>query len=103
MIFKNQRFSNSKINLDLNVFQQCTFVDCIFSFFGMGPFILEDCKIERGTLELSGPAAIATKGLWDLNLSGFAKAVDQVLHDIKNPNPPPQTGASALPSKGMPN
>jgi hypothetical protein len=99
MNFTNQSFKNVKINLDLNVFQHCTFVDCIFLFFGMGPFVLEHCTIERGTLELSGPAAIVVNGLWELNRAGFAKAVDQVCRDIQSPDPP----ALAPPAKGMTN
>ena len=83
-------------NQSLKVFQQCTFVDCIFTFLGMGPFVLEQCTIERGTLELNGPAAIVVKSLWELNRAGFARAVDQVCRDIQSLDPPLLASAEGM-------
>jgi hypothetical protein len=94
--FHESVIQKRKNQLDLNVFQQCTFVDCIFSFLGMGPIVLEQCTIERGTLELNGPAAIVVKSLWELNRAGFARAVDQVCRDIQSPDPPLLASAEGM-------
>jgi hypothetical protein len=60
-------FTNTKINLDNQSFENCMFDGCTIVFSGKGPYRLSGCSFNNCQFALDGAAALTVKYLADMH------------------------------------
>jgi hypothetical protein len=54
---KNSYFSRTRVNIDNQRFEDCTFDNCAIVFSAMGPYQLSVCTFDECSFAFDGPAA----------------------------------------------
>jgi hypothetical protein len=67
MLNRNNTFTNTRIELDNQTFEDCSFNGCTVTFSGKGPYKLSGCTFNNCQFALDGSAALTVKYLTDMH------------------------------------
>jgi hypothetical protein len=71
-------FTNARIELDGQTFENCTFDGCTIVFSGRGPYNLRGCGFNNCQFALDGAAALTVKYLADMHQMGAPFVLDVI-------------------------
>ncbi len=63
---RGNRFTRTRVELDGQQFENCTFDSCAIVFKGTGPYNLSGCSFNDCSFNFEGPAALTVKFMTDI-------------------------------------
>jgi hypothetical protein len=82
MTYPNKAFDHETINIDGNVYEHCTFNECVFVYHGGKSPTFLDCAIVNPTFGFEGAAKETLMFLKSLTQAGFGDTVARVIADV---------------------
>jgi hypothetical protein len=82
---RTENFSNTTVDLDDYVWEDCTFTDCVLRYSGVGMSILSNTNLEGCRMELTGPALRTVQYMRELYHSGGQEVVEAWFDQIRQP------------------